>query len=83
MNKKAILIIVIIIFAAVVLIRFWGPEDTWICSQGKWVKHGMPAAEKPDKGCGQLKDEMIRVLSPESDQLKNRVRVMPRVLIRA
>jgi spore germination protein GerM len=70
--RKPILIIFFFVCAAttIFLVRFLsGPEDTWICSQGKWVKHGNPAAEKPDKGCGQVKDEMIRIFSPESDQV--------------
>ncbi|MDP2930296.1 MAG: GerMN domain-containing protein [bacterium] len=73
MKKKIFLVFVVVfIIAGVVLaVRFLagGSEDTWICSNGLWVKHGAPAAEKPDEGCGQVKDEMIKVFSPESDQL--------------
>lgn len=36
-----------------VIVRFvlGGSEDTWICVQGEWVKHGVPAAPKPIGGC--------------------------------
>lgn len=33
-----------------------GPEDDWICLEGEWIKHGMPAEAKPIGGCG---DEVI------------------------
>ncbi len=68
-TKNKIIFIVIGLVATLLIIRFWSPEDTWICQDGKWIKHGVPAAEKPDKGCSQVKDEMIRVFSPESDQV--------------
>lgn len=28
-----------------------GSEDTWICEDGKWVKHGAPSAEMPTEPC--------------------------------
>ncbi len=70
MKKKSILIIVLLSGGIAILLglRFLTSEDTWICQSGKWVKHGVPTAVKPDNGCGQVKDEMIRVFSPESDQ---------------
>lgn len=45
----AIIAIIIIVFAA----RFFlgGSEDTWICQNGEWVKHGNPSAPKPTTGC--------------------------------
>jgi len=29
-----------------------GGEDTWICVEGEWVKHGVPSAPKPETPCG-------------------------------
>jgi hypothetical protein len=53
MQKRFIIILVIII----VLFGFWmfirGPEDTWICENEEWVKHGVPAAPKPEGPCSQ------------------------------
>jgi len=39
---------IIVIF---LVIRFLGSEDTWICDNGKWVKHGSPQAPKPTEAC--------------------------------
>lgn len=48
-----IVVIIIIIIVAWFGIRFFfgGSEDTWICDNGEWVKHGVPSAPKPDIPC--------------------------------
>lgn len=54
MNRKEIAITIVILFvaaAAALLLR--GDEDTWICENGQWVKHGAPSAPMPSKPCGQ------------------------------
>lgn len=53
MKKLLIGIGAVIVVAAVVLlaIRFFSPEDTWICDNGQWVKHGNPSAAKPTTAC--------------------------------
>jgi len=33
------------------LFRFVTPEDTWLCQDGRWVKHGSPSQEMPIKPC--------------------------------
>jgi len=33
------------------LTRLWFPEDTWICKNGEWVKHGKPSAPMPSYPC--------------------------------
>lgn len=50
--KKVILVIILII-AAWFILRFviGGSEDTWMCVDGEWVKHGVPSAPKPTKPC--------------------------------
>jgi len=47
---KIILIValVVLFFAAARLIS---PEDTWLCQNGQWVKHGNPSAVAPSTGC--------------------------------
>jgi len=30
-----------------------GPEDSWICDNGQWIKHGNPRAPMPTGGCGE------------------------------
>ena len=29
-----------------------GGENTWICVENEWVRHGNPSAPKPETGCG-------------------------------
>jgi uncharacterized protein YxeA len=56
MKKRILRIIIILIFVIVVLfiIRFviGGSEDTWICVDNEWVKHGVPSAPMPTESCG-------------------------------
>lgn len=39
-------------FAGAILLFLRRNEDNWICENNAWVKHGNPAAEKPDIPCG-------------------------------
>lgn len=51
-NKKYFLIFLMLIAVGfVIAIRFSNTEDTWICENGSWVKHGNPAEEKPNTPC--------------------------------
>jgi spore germination protein GerM len=53
--KKIVLIIIIIIGAAMMVLTLRllsGSEDTWICQNGQWIKHGQPLAPRPTSGCG-------------------------------
>ncbi len=56
-NKKipTVIIAVIAILTIWFFIRFvvGGPEDTWICVDGEWVKHGAPSASMPTELCGE------------------------------
>ena len=56
---KTIFKVAIFIAAILVLwfsIRFFsGSEDTWICSNGQWVRHGNPSSLKPEESCGEDK----------------------------
>ncbi|MDD5750630.1 MAG: GerMN domain-containing protein [Candidatus Pacebacteria bacterium] len=54
MNKKYLIIIIVAasVIVAVGGLRFLsGPEDTWICQNYEWVKHGNPDSPKPVKPC--------------------------------
>jgi len=70
--KKKFIYVLIIVFAVigiVLAIRFLsGPEDTWLCQDGRWLKHGQPSAPMPVSGCGQIKTEDIEIYNPESGQ---------------
>src|SRR3989339_34426 len=35
----------------IVILRFSSPEDTWICSDQGWIKHGNPSNAMPTSGC--------------------------------
>jgi hypothetical protein len=46
-------ILAVLIIAAIFLIglRFASAEDTWLCDDGLWVKHGMPDTAVPVLPC--------------------------------
>jgi hypothetical protein len=57
MTKK-ILYTLLALFVAICLwlsvrFTFGGDEDTWICSENVWVKHGNPSVPQPTGGCGE------------------------------
>jgi len=50
--KKTIYIVIAFIVVAIAVVGYLrfvvgGDEDTWICENGAWVKHGNPDAAKP------------------------------------
>ena len=49
-----LLIVVSIGLGGLLFARFLlgGNEDTWICTDGKWIKHGNPSSSMPLTGCG-------------------------------
>lgn len=50
---KKIITTLLLGFAVLMVLRFvvGGSEDTWICVDGQWVKHGVPYAPKPQIPC--------------------------------
>ena len=53
-NLKIILIVILVIlvlFATLLILR--GDEDTWLCQDGEWVRHGHPSALIPEEPCGE------------------------------
>ncbi len=48
------ILVVVVVFGALRLL-VGGGEDTWICVDGQWVKHGAPVMPKPEEGCGEEK----------------------------
>lgn len=69
MDKKILTVVLVIlaIASSLVVIRFLTPEDTWICVEGEWVKHGNPSVEKPAEDCPGQKNIIIG--SPEAGQV--------------
>lgn len=53
MKKNTIIILVIIIIVIIFVLRFGlgGSEDTWLCEDGAWVKHGVPTGPPPETDC--------------------------------
>jgi hypothetical protein len=51
MTKK-LLVLIFIIFLLALAFRSLTPEDTWICQNGQWVKHGNPITAEPSTPCG-------------------------------
>ncbi|OGY44355.1 MAG: hypothetical protein A2731_00095 [Candidatus Buchananbacteria bacterium RIFCSPHIGHO2_01_FULL_39_8] len=50
------IIIIVLVIAFVFFIR--GSEDTWLCVDGEWVKHGSPSIPKPTTGCNLADSEI-------------------------
>jgi len=50
---KRLFLVLFFIALAVLGVRFLlgGDEDTWICVNGNWTRHGNPRAEMPKTGC--------------------------------
>ena len=53
MRRKTLIILIVLFLLAVAWAFIRGPEDTWICVDGEWVKHGVPSASKPTEPCGE------------------------------
>ncbi|MFA6427068.1 MAG: GerMN domain-containing protein [Candidatus Magasanikbacteria bacterium] len=57
MNKTNTLLIILIIVVlgvfGILAARIFSPEDSWICEETGWVKHGNPSNPMPTTGCGQ------------------------------
>jgi len=50
--KWYLIVAIVLIIGTFVVLRFITPEDTWICQNGNWVKHGNPTSSQPTSGCG-------------------------------
>lgn len=57
--KKTILYILVLVVVIIIGVKFFSPEDTWICQKGEWVRHGNPSADKPVSGCGENSDAIV------------------------
>jgi hypothetical protein len=38
----------------IISVRVFTPEDTWLCKDGVWVKHGQPSAPEPTLECRKI-----------------------------
>lgn len=51
-TKWYILLALLLVIGIVFTMRIFSKEDTWICQNGNWVKHGSPREAKPSTPCG-------------------------------
>jgi len=71
-----VILVAVIAAISILSLRFLsGPEDTWLCQNNEWVKHGSPSAPEPTTSCGSSQnpvpiDEVI-VTTPEPNQTIN------------
>jgi len=66
-NKKIIIFLsIFILLLLFVLLR--SKEDTWLCQNGQWIKHGQPGKEMPQEPCGLLSDK-IKITYPQPDEI--------------
>ncbi len=50
-DKTLFLIVIFIVFLVIAFARFSSSEDSWICENGKWIKHGNPSSLVPTSEC--------------------------------
>jgi hypothetical protein len=71
MSKKIFLIgfVAGVIIAILLGVRFilGGSEDTWICQDGSWIKHGNPNRPSPTSGCGKEEQPAVTATSTYSN----------------
>lgn len=61
----AVLSSIMIVALSFLAVRFFtGEEDTWICVNSGWIKHGNPIAPKPQVGCGETKSSQKQTVVP-------------------
>jgi hypothetical protein len=70
---KKIIVASLIIFLlgfSFLFLRFviGGDEDTWLCENGQWVKHGNPSRVKPSETCGQPKKTPKIIEMPKTEE---------------
>ncbi len=47
----SLIAIVILVALGLMVLALRGEEDTWLCRNGAWVRHGQPAAPMPQEPC--------------------------------
>ena len=63
MKKSVIISLVILVLAVIAFLRFSSSEDTWLCENGEWIKHGNPSEAQPVTSCVGSNDKQ-----PDSDR---------------
>lgn len=50
-RKMMVIGLIAAVVLIIILLRILGSEDTWICQDGKWIKHGSPKGPMPTEIC--------------------------------
>jgi hypothetical protein len=66
MKKIVAITIIFFILAGIVFVLRMN-KDTWICSNGSWIKHGNPTASMPTKGCTQNTISSVPTTNPNAN----------------
>ncbi len=74
MSRKLIFLaglFIVLVIVGIFVVRFGlgGAEDSWICENGQWLKHGYPSAPMPETGCGQPKTNIRPSNEPDNNQV--------------
>ena len=70
MTKKNLIVIGIVITIIIIIVILRSPEDSWICQNGQWVKHGNPSSSMPTSDCGnQTPEQEITMILPQPNQI--------------
>lgn len=79
MMKKTVLIVFVlaVLIALVFAVRFVfrGLEDTWVCDDGIWTKHGNPRRPAPQTPCGNHTETKTPVASSSPFVYKDLIRI--------
>ncbi len=66
MKKSYFLLgVIILILLVAVILRLSSNEDSWICENGEWQKHGYPRDAKPNRACVGEPEKQIKFNEPE------------------
>ncbi|MBN1325776.1 GerMN domain-containing protein [Candidatus Falkowbacteria bacterium] len=69
-TKKVIVIVILAVILitglTIAVLRFSTPEDTWLCQNGEWIKHGNPSAPQPSTPCPGGKPNVNQPLTNEN-----------------
>jgi hypothetical protein len=75
-----IMSLIIVGLLGVIMVLKFGSEDSWICQNGQWIKHGHPSSSMPTTGCGiqantntqpSADNNLAPELQPYATQLEN------------
>lgn len=56
-------LVVIVALALGVRFILGGPEDSWICEEGLWIKHGNPGRPAPTTPCSNKNEEPVQTIN--------------------